>query len=74
MTPAIYHKTVALGALPRFHDYHVPSSTGEEGLFLLKNPVRGVFAECSYRETAGSAGCRQIVRSTGTLFGRNTQS
>jgi hypothetical protein len=74
MTPAIYHKIVAIGATPRFHDYFASSSLREEGLFLVKSPQRGVFIGGSDRGTAEGAKCRKIVRSTGTLFGRNTQS
>jgi hypothetical protein len=74
MTPAIYHKIVAIRATPRFHDYLVSSSLGEEGLFLVKSPQRGIFIGCIDRGTAEGAGCRKIVRSTGTLFGRNSQS
>jgi hypothetical protein len=74
MTPAIYHKGVAIGASPRFHDYRAQSGLGEEGLFLVKSPLRVVFIGGSYREAAGNTGCRKIERPTGTLFGRNTQS
>jgi hypothetical protein len=74
MTPAIYHKIVANSALSGFHDYRVRAELSEERLFLVKSPVRGIFTGYTDRETAMGAGRRKIVGSTGTLFGRNTQS
>ena len=74
MTPAIYHKIVAVGAFEWFHDYCVRSTISEGGLLLTNGPVPGIFTGHNYRETALGAGRREIVRSTGTLLGRNTQS
>ncbi len=74
MTPAIYHKRVAIGASAALHDYRALSSLGEEGLFLVKSPVRGICIGFAYREATGTTRCRKIERPTGTLFGRNTQS
>jgi hypothetical protein len=71
MTPAIYHKVVTIRAVMRFHEFLASSNLGEEGLLLVKSPQRGVFVGCMDRGSAVSAGCRKIVRSTGTLFGRN---
>ena len=39
MTPAIYHKIVAIGAFEWFHDYCVRSTISEEGLLLTNGPV-----------------------------------
>jgi hypothetical protein len=72
MTPAIYHKIVAIRASMRFHDFLASSSLREAGLFLVKSPQRGVFIGRMDRGTAERDGCRKIVRSTGTLFGRNS--
>ena len=74
MTPAIYHKRVAIGASAALHDYRALSSLGEEGLFLVKSLVRGICIGYTYREATGTTRCRKIERPTGTLFGRNTQS
>jgi hypothetical protein len=49
MTPAIYHKNVAISAQCGFHDYRVRAEVGEEGLFLVKSPVRGIFTGYIYR-------------------------
>jgi hypothetical protein len=38
--------------LERFHDYCVRSGLSEEGLFLVKSPVRDIFTGYTYRETA----------------------
>ncbi len=71
------------GALIRFRA-HIPAdprpnptvaSAQMTPAIYHKTVASGSFAVVSRnRETTGIPGCRQIVRSTGTLFGRNTQS
>src|ERR1700691_720794 len=52
----------------QLHDYYAQSGLSEVGLFLVKSPVRSVFAGDTYRATALAVFCACFLLVTGAGF------